>query len=113
MKLKKIVTIGCLSLGLMSPLSYADTTMNETLVRIVNQLDALLPLIDQAEREQPPNQRVMFHFSSFEGSDGELHTGLREDVMSMKAAILAQLDQAQIDPENVTPVENDFIGEHP
>jgi hypothetical protein len=112
MKLKKIVTIGCLSLGLMSPLIYADTTMNETLVRIVNQLDALLPLIDQAEREQPPNQRVMFHFSSFEGSDGELHTGLREDVMSMKAAILAQLDQAQIDPENVTPMPNDFIGEH-
>ena len=99
MNLKAIWMIGCISLGLISPLTYADTTMNETLVRIVNQLDALLPLIDQAEREQPQNQRVMFHFSSFEGSDGQMHTGLREDVMSMKAAILAQLDQSQIDPK--------------
>lgn len=93
------------------PLAHADTTMNETLVRIVNQLDALLPLIDQAEHEQLQNQRVMFHFSSFEGSDGDIHSGLREDVMSMKAAILAQLDQPLIEPESVTPINNDFIGD--
>ena len=46
---------------------HADSEqMNETLVRLVNQLDVLLPLVDEAERQQPQNERFMFHFVSFE-----------------------------------------------
>ena len=90
---------------------HADSEqMNETLVRLVNQLDVLLPLVDEAERQQPQNERFMFHFVSFEGSDGKMHPGLREDIMSMKAALIQQINQPAVDPESVSPVTNDFIG---
>ena len=92
-------------------ISHADTEqMNETLLRIVNQLDAILPLIDEAERQQPQNERFMFHFSEFEGSDGKIHQGLREDVMSMKEALIQQMNAPSVDPDTVSPISNDFIG---
>lgn len=90
---------------------HADTEqMNETLLRIVNQLDAILPLIDEAERQQSQNERFMFHFSQYEGSDGKIHEGLREDVMSMKEALIQQMNAPAVDPDTVSPINNDFIG---
>ena len=111
-KIKKsfVMSIAIGAFCLSSPL-FADTAqMNETLVRLVNQLDAMLPLIDEAEREQPMNERFTFHYSSFEGSDGKQHEGLREDVMSMKAALIAQINQPVIDPNTVASIPNDLIG---
>lgn len=110
-KLSILLTVGLVGLG--SPLFADQAQMNETLVRLVNQLDALLPLIEEAEREQPQNERFTFHFSSFEGSDGHPHNGLREDIMSMKEALIVQINQPAIDPETVAPLNNDFIGDAP
>ena len=39
-----------------------------------------------------------------------MHPGLREDIMSMKAALIQQINQPAVDPESVSPVTNDFIG---
>ena len=111
MKLSVLLTVGVL--GFSSPIFADQAQMNETLVRLVNQLDALLPLVDEAEREQPQNERFTFHFSSFEGSDGKTHNGLREDIMSMKEALIVQINQPTIDPETVAPLNNDFIGGAP
>ncbi len=110
-KLSVLLTVGVL--GFSSQIFADQAQMNESLVRLVNQLDALLPLVDAAEREQPQNERFTFHFSSFEGSDGHPHNGLREDIMSMKEALIVQINQPAIDPETVAPLNNDFIGDAP
>ena len=111
MNLSVLLIVGLLGFG--SPLLAESSQMNETLVRLVNQLDALLPLVDEAEREQPQNERFTFHFSSFESSDGKTHNGIREDILSMKEALIVQINQPAIDPETVAPLNNDFIGGAP
>jgi len=111
MQLSVFLTVALLGL---SPSIFAESSqMNETLVRLVNQLDALLPLVDEAEREQSPNERFTFHFSAFEGSDGKERNGLREDIMSMKEALIVQINQPAIDPDTVVPMTNDFSRDVP
>jgi RAQPRD family integrative conjugative element protein len=86
--------------------------MNETLVRMINQLDAMTPLIEHAKREQPQGTRFQFHFEQFEGSDGQYHNGLKEDVMAIRQALVEQINQPEVDPYHIKPLNTDFVGEN-
>ncbi len=89
--------------------SYADESqMNETLVQMVNQLNAMLPLIDKAEKEQSPKSATQFHFESFKDVDGLTHPGLRQDVLAIRQGVMAQINQAPVEPRTVTPIEGDY-----
>lgn len=83
--------------------------MNETLVRMINQIDAMMPLVQKAEKEQPKNERFAFHFTQFEGSDGEPHNGLKEDLLEIRQALIAQINTPSVDPYHIKPLNNDFV----
>jgi len=84
--------------------------MNEILVRLINQVDAMMPLVQQAQKQQPKNERFQFHFEAFEGSDGEMHNGLKEDLLSIREALIKQINTPSVDPYHIKPLNNDFVG---
>ena len=71
------------------------------LIQIVNQLDAMQPLIMAASDAQLPDQRITFHYQQYHDNQGHLHNGLLEDVQAVKAGILEHLHSPAIEPRLV------------
>jgi RAQPRD family integrative conjugative element protein len=108
--MKKGIVAACLIL--MCALSHASNAeLNATLIRVINQLNAVLPLLDEAEDEIEPNARIRLHIDSFEGSDGKKHPGFRDDLKSMRNALIDYINKPAIEPRMVKPLDFDFIGQ--
>ena len=55
---------------LLSAVSFSNQAeLNKTLVRVINQINATLPLLAEAEEEIEPNSRIQLYINAFEGSD--------------------------------------------
>ena len=87
-----------------------DAQMKETLVRIINQLQNIKPLISKAQREQSSNPRIKVHFDRFKGADGKWHNGLRQDIDSIQQALIRIVNQESVEPRNFKPIGDDFVG---
>jgi RAQPRD family integrative conjugative element protein len=83
----------------------------EYLLQLLNQLDAMQPLIIAAEKEQPKNLRVQFHYTKFKDSEGQIHNGLLEDIEAIRGGIKEKLNETQIEPRVVTPIAGDYVPE--
>lgn len=79
------------------------------LTQIVNQLNAIQPLILAAQKEQPTNQRIQFHYSRYKDSRGQVHNGLLEDVQAIKKGIEAQLNSTTVEPRTFQPIQGDYL----
>ena len=107
--MKRIFLIGLLSF--LSFTSYAsEEALNQTLVRVINQINAIMPLLDEAETEIEPNTRIQLHIESFEGSDGKSHPGLRNDLLVIRNALIDYINKPAIEPKTIKPLALDFIG---
>lgn len=110
--MKQWFLIAIAGLILLSSAVYADTAqMKTTLVKIVNQLEAIKPLIEQAKQEQPANSRIKVHFDSWIGADGQVHNGLRQDIDTIQQALIHAINQTQVDPRVYQPIKGDFVGQ--
>ncbi len=94
----------------MAPAYSNDAQMKNTLVKIVNQLEAIKPLINQAQEQQSENPRVKVHFDSWIGPDGTHHNGLRQDINAIQAALINAINKQSIEPRIYKPIKDDFIG---
>lgn len=90
--------------------SASEAELNNTLVRVINQLNAVLPLLDEAEVEIEPGARVRLHIEDFESSDGTKHPGVRNDVLALRNALIAYINKPAIEPKTVKPLAFDFVG---
>ena len=107
--MKKIVVALCLYITAF--VVYAtDEELNTTLVRVINQLNAVLPLLDEAEDEMEPNARIRLHIDAFEGADGVIHPGVRSDIKSIRNALIDYINKPAIEPKTVKPLAFDFVG---
>ncbi len=88
----------------------SEEGLNQTLVRVINQLNAIMPLIDEAQTETEPNTRIQLHLESFEGSDGKTHPGLRNDLLIIRNALIDYINKPAIEPKTIKPLALDFIG---
>lgn len=88
-----------------------DAGLNETLVRIINQINAIQPLLDEAKLQVYPNQRIQFHVEHFEGPDGKQHPGLRGDLLSIRNALIDVINHPVIAPRVIEPLALDFTGD--
>ena len=79
------------------------------LTQILNQLNAIQPFIIAAEKEQPKNTRIQFHYTKFHDSQGQLHNGLLEDIQSIKAGIEEKLNQIPVEPRTAIPISGDYL----
>lgn len=96
--------------GLLSFSLHADTdVLNETLVRVINQINAIQPLLDHVKSEVSPNARIQLHIEAFEGPDGKKHPGLRGDLISMRNALIDYINHPVIAPRVIEPLAMDFV----
>lgn len=108
--MKKIIIASVLSL--ISTITFAkETELNNTLVRIINQINATLPLLDEAKNEIEPNARIQLHIETFEGADGLQHPGVRNDLIQIRNALIDYINKPAIEPKTIKPIEFDFIGQ--
>lgn len=87
-----------------------DEALNQTLVRIINQINAVMPLLDEAKTEIEPNARIALHIDAFEGADGKMRAGLRDDLLSIRNALIDYINKPVIAPKTIKPLALDFIG---
>ena len=87
-----------------------EAELNNTLVRVINQINAILPLLDEAQSEIEPNARIRLHVDAFEGADGQLHAGVRDDLQQVRNALIAYINKPAIEPKTVKPLAFDFVG---
>ena len=107
--MKKMLIAVCLCF--MTLMAYAtDDELNNALVRVINQINAILPLLDEAETEIEPNARVRLHINKFEGEDGVEHPGVRDDLKSVRNALIDYINKPAIEPKTVKPLTFDFVG---
>lgn len=88
----------------------SNPQLNETLVRIINQINAIMPLLDEANEEIEPDTRIRLHVDSFEGADGQKHPGIRDDLINIRSALIEYINNPVIEPRIVKPLALDFIG---
>lgn len=88
-----------------------DAQMKETLVRIIEQLETIKPLITRAEKEQPHHPRIKVNFDRFKGEDGKYHNGVRQDIEIIQRSLVRIVNQETVEPRVEEPVADDFIDE--
>ncbi|HAT1956935.1 TPA: hypothetical protein I8Z62_001880 [Legionella pneumophila] len=106
--MKRLLLVLMLSLPFASHAS--EEALNQTLVRVINQINAVMPLLDEAQSEIEPNTRIQLHIESFEGSDGKTHAGLRNDLLAIRNALIDYINKPVIEPKTIKPLSLDFIG---
>ena len=84
--------------------------MNQTIARMINQIDALLPLITQASSEQDATARVQFHFDGWVDANGAEHDGLRQSLLAIRTALVNQINQSNLTPKKIIPISGDYVG---
>ena len=87
----------------------SEEALNQTLVRVINQINAILPLLDEAQDEIEPNTRIQLHIESFSGPDEIIHAGLRTDLLAIRNALIDYINKPAIEPKTIKPLTLDFI----
>lgn len=99
-------------LGLISMSLYAgEKEMNTYLFKIVQEIDAISPLIKMAEKESPKNSRIKFHFSKYTNGKGKNVNGLKDDLQEIKKSILEHIEKPRTSPRKIDEMNFDFIGD--
>ncbi len=81
------------------PCTYADTELEHTaLARVLNVLDSLTPLINEAESQQEQHARLQFHYD-----------WLRDDINQIKQGIEQKLKTPCIEPRIIKPLKGDYL----
>jgi RAQPRD family integrative conjugative element protein len=84
---------------LQSPISVADEELEHAdLSKIVQVLDSLTPLVNQAEQQQDKNLRLQFNYDA-----------LRSDINKVKQGIRCKWQSPAIEPRPVTPIQGDYL----
>lgn len=109
--MKRIITL-CIAtlLSLASISSFAGEREERAyLIQILNQLEAIQPLIIAAKKEQLNNKRVQFHYVKYRDTQDQIHNGLLEDIQAIKKGVEEKLNQIDIEPRAVAPIKGDYI----
>ncbi len=108
--MRKCLVVCWLVLGLMGVAQADNAQMKTTLVKIINQLETIKPLVTQAKREQTANPRVKIHFDRWQDGQGHWHNGLRQDIETIQGALVQAVNQQNHEPRVIAPLSGDFVG---
>jgi len=82
----------------MTPALYADSSAeDEALARIIHELQAIEPLINQALAQTDPDARIRFQYD-----------WLRQDLRSIKSGIQTHIDAPRAQPRTFPPLRGDY-----
>ena len=110
--LKNILLIAFLSFSscVATIASATNEQMNVEITKIINQLQAIKPLIRKARVEQDPDARYQVHFADWTDSSGIHHFGLKHDLDGIQSSLISVINKNVNDPSSVEKIKNDFIG---
>jgi len=91
-----ILTAAALLLAF-NPLSADEDGEKAALARIAHELDALLPIVQQAETQANKDQRVQFEYN-----------WLRQDIARLRAGIVEYINTPRIEPRSYEPLSGDY-----
>lgn len=83
--------------------------LNETLVRIINQINAIMPLLDEAQQQINPNARIQLHIEDFDDMQQKHHNGLRHDLLQIRNGLIDYINEPVIAPRLIKPLATDFV----
>ncbi len=107
-RIKKVI----LFIALMSSICtiFATTAQeNSYLIQLFNQLTAMKALVLAAEKAQPRNQRVTFHYTAWNDNEGHRHNGLLEDINAIQSGIAEKLNGIASEPRTIQPLNGDYL----
>jgi len=107
----KKLMFACVFTLITNPVFADHAELNNTLVRVIQQMNAIFPLLDEAVSEMEPGARIQLHIDAFEGPDGENHPGVRTDLQDIRNALIDYINQPAIEPKKVKPLTFDFVGQ--
>lgn len=108
--MKQISSLFVLMLISFSTVIYAsEANENAYLIQMLNQLEALKPIIMAASKEQLSQSRIQFHYSAYRDRSGQLHNGLFDDITAIENGIKEQLNQKSIEPHRFTAIKGDYV----
>jgi len=103
----------CVAISIMSMNLFASTEQEKIyLTQILNQLNAMKPLIVAAAYEQPKTNRIQFHYTSYKDATGKSHNGLLNDVNEIENGIQEKLNHIPEEPHILLPLKGDYIEHH-
>ncbi|MGQ3890142.1 hypothetical protein ACQUW5_14070 [Legionella sp. CNM-1927-20] len=110
--MKRLKRLGLVvGLMLLANVSFAQNdALNETLVRLINQINAMMPLLDEAKDEQEPHARITLHIERFTDREGRVHAGVREDLLAIRNSLIEFINEPAIAPKTIKPLALDYIG---
>ncbi len=79
------------------------------LTQLVNQLDAMKPLIIAASKQQPKTNRLFFHYIGYRDAKHTWHTGLLDEINQIQKVIQLKLDHAPAEPTMLSSIQADYI----
>jgi len=79
------------------------------LTQIINQLEAIKPLVISANKEEEKDARVKFHYTSYRDSNQLLHNGLLEDINEIQKGIQEKLNHTINEPRHFQEIKGDYI----
>jgi RAQPRD family integrative conjugative element protein len=93
----KLLLVLSVSVGLQN--AFADTENEQALLaQIIQRLDALTPLINQAQSQASTNTRLIFNYDA-----------LRADLAKIKEGINQPLSANALEPRPITPISGDYV----
>jgi RAQPRD family integrative conjugative element protein len=108
-KMKKVFLMIILAGLFIAPSSFADEAQEKMyLNQLLNQLDAMQPLIIAAQKSEPKNARIQFHYTRFRDVQGKPHNGLLEDIQAIRAGVAQKLNSVTVEPRAVSPIKGDY-----
>ena len=104
-----LLTTFMLSVSFTSVTTADNEAMKEVLIRVVNQIDAIMPLLEEAQWQQEKETMTQFHFEEFMDAQGRKHGGLRGDLLAVREGIIAHINNPTIEPRYSAPIEADYV----
>jgi RAQPRD family integrative conjugative element protein len=110
---KIIFVLVCMMIAMASVPAQASVDKERIyLLQMINQLNALQPLLLAAAAEEDKFQRVRFHYTSFKDSNGRSHNGVLEDIIELKANLHGRLVILAKQPNHFKPIIGDYAERH-
>jgi RAQPRD family integrative conjugative element protein len=79
------------------------------LLQILNQLNAMKPLIMAAEHEQPKKIRIPFHYNAYKDRKGKIQEGLIDKINHIEQDIRIKLYSQSSEPRIVASEKGDYL----
>ena len=98
-----------LSLSCLSRSEANTAQRNAVLLQVIDQLNAIKPLLAKAATAQTPDAAKRVHFYHWCEANGKCHSGVQEDIQAIIAGLTQAISATPSSPRKIVPMTGDFL----